>query len=63
MFIMVAIGVLAATMFCVTFGGDLLQLVPLSAAQWGIVFALSLIIIPINFLRLLLVKNKIKLGN
>ncbi len=57
MFIMVAIGVLAANMFCVTFGGSLLQLVPLSATQWAVIFAMSLLIIPINFLRLLLWKK------
>lgn len=54
MFIMVAIGVVAATMFCVSFGGSLLQLSPLSPIQWLIVFGLSLLIIPINFVRLAL---------
>lgn len=54
MFIMVAIGVVAATMFCVSFGGGLLQLAPLSPHQWLIVFGLSLLIIPINFVRLAL---------
>lgn len=52
MFIMVAIGVVAATIFCVTFGGSMLQLEPLSAQQWLIVFSLSLMIIPINFIRI-----------
>lgn len=54
MFIMVAIGVVATTMFCVTFGGSILQLSPLSPIQWVIVFALALLIIPINFVRLAL---------
>lgn len=52
MFIMVAIGVVAATMFCVSFGGNLLQLSPLSPVQWLIVFGLSILIIPMNFVRL-----------
>lgn len=56
MFIMVAVGVVAATVLCVTFGGTLLQLTPLNATQWGIVFMLSLIVIPINFIRLLFLR-------
>ncbi len=51
MFILVAVGVVSATIFCVTFGGSVLQLSPLTAIQWGIVFGLSLLIIPINFIR------------
>lgn len=56
MFIIVAVGVIAATVLCVTFGGAVLQLSPLTAPQWGIIFALSLLIIPINFIRLAFVR-------
>lgn len=53
MFIAVAIGVVLCTVLCVSFGGAVLQLSPLDAYQWLIVFALSLMIIPINFLRIM----------
>ena len=56
MFIMVAVGVISATVLCVTFGGAVLQLSPLTAPQWAIVFALSLMIIPINFVRLVFMR-------
>ncbi len=59
MFMVVAFGVVAATVFCVTFGGSVLQLSPLSPVQWLIVFGLSLLIIPINFVRLLLQRLRV----
>lgn len=49
MFIAVAFGVVSCTILCVTFGGSVLQLTPLDLSQWLIIFALSLLIIPINF--------------
>lgn len=51
MFILVAIGVIGCTIACVMFGGAVLQLAPLGWAQWAVIFALSLVIIPINFVR------------
>ena len=56
MFIVVALGVIIGTVACVTFGGAVLQLVPMTLTQWLVVFGLSLLIIPVNYLRHLLVK-------
>ncbi len=56
MFIAVAFGVIAATVLCVSFGGAVLQLTPLNMTQWLVVFGLSLLIIPINYVRLILVR-------
>lgn len=55
MFLAVAFGVVSCTVLCVSFGGAVLQLSPLDAYQWLIVFALSLMIVPINFIRLLFI--------
>ena len=52
MFILVACGVVACTVACVSFGGAFLQLAPLDITQWAIIFMMSLLIIPINFIRL-----------
>ena len=57
MFLTVAVGIVACTMFIVTFGGSVLQLSPLSAYQWLYVFGLSLLIIPINFIYRMFFKN------
>lgn len=58
MFIAVAFGVVGATVACVSFGGAVLQLVPMNIAQWAIVFGLSLVIIPINFIRMIVMNKK-----
>lgn len=51
MFLAVAFGVIACTVLCVSFGGAVLQLSPLDTYQWLIISCLSLLIIPINFVR------------
>ena len=51
MFVYVALGILAGTALCVTFGGTALQLTPLTYTQWMIVFGLAMLIVPINWLR------------
>ena len=56
MFVMLALGVIGSTILCVTFGGAILQLVPMSLHQWLVVGALSLMIIPINWLRKIFAK-------
>lgn len=53
MFLVVACGVVACTVLCVSFGGAVLQLSPLDVSQWLVVLCLSLLIIPINFVRLM----------
>ena len=58
MFMVVAFGVIAATVLCVSFGGAVLQVAPLNAHQWAIVFALSLLIIPVNFVRLMYMRAR-----
>lgn len=57
MFLTVAVGIVACTMFTVTFGGSVLQLAPLSFAQWSVLFGLSLLIIPINFVRYIITRK------
>lgn len=57
MFLAVAFGVISCTVLCVSFGGSVLQLAPLSLHQWLIVFLLSLLIIPINYIRIILFKK------
>ncbi len=53
MFLVVAFGVISCTVLCVSFGGAVLQLAPLNVYQWLTIFAMSLLIIPINFVRLM----------
>lgn len=53
MFLAVAFGVVACTVLCVSFGGAVLQLSPLDAYQWLVILCLSLLIIPINFIRVM----------
>lgn len=50
MFMLVALGIISGTVLSVYFGGNFLQLTPISLNQWAIVFGLSLIIIPINMI-------------
>ena len=52
MFIVVALGVIIGCIACVQFGGTILQLVPLTTPQWLLVFGLSLLIIPLNYIRI-----------
>ncbi len=58
MFILVAIGVVGATVLAVSFGGSVLQLVPLNLSQWMIVLGLACAIIPINFAYRLMERKK-----
>ena len=58
MFMVVALGIVVCTVLSVWFGGQFLQLVPLSLTQWLIVFGLSVLIIPINFIRYLALRRK-----
>lgn len=52
MFIYVALGIVAGTIACVSFGGNALQLAPLTLTQWVIVAGLALLIVPFNWLRI-----------
>ena len=58
MFMLVAFGVVSCTVLSVSFGGSVLQLSPLNLQQWLIIFALSLLIIPINFIFRIAQKRK-----
>lgn len=58
MFLTVAFSVIACTVLCVSFGGAVLQLSPLDASQWLVILCLSLLIIPINFVRVVFVQAK-----
>lgn len=56
MFVLVAFGVIASTVACVMFGGEVLQLAPLDWSQWAIIFAMALMIIPLNAIRKMLTR-------
>lgn len=60
MFVIVALGVIAGTMLCVSFGGSILQLSPLNLHQWLVVFGLSLLIVPVNFIRIYFCRKRKK---
>ena len=51
MFIVIALCIIIGTVAMVTFGGDMLQVVPLSYKQWFVVFGLGFLIIPMDMLR------------
>ena len=57
MFMLVAVGVVGTTILCVSCGGAILQLAPLNITQWLIIFAMALLIIPINFVRMAINKD------
>lgn len=48
MFVFVALGIVGATILAVTFGGAILQLLPLTMAQWACIFGMAMIVLPIN---------------
>ena len=50
MFMIITALVFVGVYLCVTFGGNILNLYPLSAHQWAATIGLSLLIIPINFI-------------
>lgn len=50
MFIIVAVGIVLSTVFVVRFGGEVLQLAPLTAIEWLYIFLIALLIVPINYL-------------
>ena len=47
----VAIGIILGTILTTQFGGAVLQLHPLDLSQWLVIFGVSVLIIPFNFLR------------
>ncbi len=50
MFICIALLVFVGTFACVTFGGNLLQMTPMSITQWLAVIGISILIVPINMI-------------
>lgn len=50
-FVIVAIGIILGTILTTQFGGAVLQLHPLDLSQWLVIFGVSVLIIPFNFLR------------
>ncbi len=57
MFIYIAVAVIAGAVLCVEFGGAALQTAPLSATQWGIVFGLAALILPMDLIRKFLMRK------
>lgn len=51
MFLYVAVGVVGATVLMVSFGGAAMGVAPLGLLQWGIVFGLGIMVLPLDMLR------------
>ncbi len=51
MFLMIAFGIIIGTVCIVNFGGSLFQVVPLSYEQWGVLFGLAFLVIPLDLIR------------
>lgn len=51
MFVEIFIYVLLGTIFAVTFGGKIMQCVPLNLVQWGVILGLSFLIVPLDLIR------------
>lgn len=51
MFLYVAVGVIGAAVLLVSFGGAAMGVAPLGPLQWGIVFGLGIMVLPLDMLR------------
>lgn len=51
MFLYVAVGVVCGTVLLVSFGGAAMGVAPLGLLQWGIVFGLGIMVLPLDMLR------------
>ena len=58
LFVEIAIGIFAGVILACTFIGQFISLCPLTLTQWLSVFALSLIVIPIDLIRKLIMIKK-----
>jgi len=51
LFLIVALTIFVGTVAIVSLGGDLFQVVPMSHRQWGVIFVLAFLVIPIDLIR------------
>lgn len=58
LFIEIAIGIFVGLYLLVTFGGSYLNTVPLNVVQWLSILGLSLLIIPIDMIRKIIIKKR-----
>lgn len=57
MFLIIALLIILGTVGIVNFGGTLFQVVPLSFEQWGVVFGVAFLVIPMDLIRKFLAKR------
>ncbi|MDE5615325.1 MAG: cation-transporting P-type ATPase [Alphaproteobacteria bacterium] len=58
MFLYVAVGVISGAVLLVSFGGAAVGVAPLGALQWGIVFGLGMMVLPLDMLRKRLLRRR-----
>ena len=57
LFLIVALIITIGTFCIVNFGGELFQVAPLSFEQWAVVFGLAFLVIPMDMIRKLIIKD------
>ncbi|MBO7644818.1 MAG: cation-transporting P-type ATPase [Alphaproteobacteria bacterium] len=57
LFLLITFLIISGTLIIVSFGGDLFQVTPLTYKQWIVIFGLSILIIPIDLTRKILMKK------
>ena len=57
MFLIIALIIVFGTFAVVNFGGELFQVVPLSFEQWGVIFGLAALVIPMDLIRKFVIKR------
>ena len=57
LFVEIAIGIFAMTILLCNFAGNLIKVMPLDLAHWMIVIAIAFLVIPVDIVRKLIVKN------
>lgn len=58
LFIEIAFAIFAMTVLIGQFGGSLVHCSPLTVTQWIMIFAISLVVVPVDLLRKVIIKNK-----
>lgn len=60
MFVKIAITIFAGIILLCQFGGEMLHCVPLNLTQWMVIFALSLLVVPVDLIRKKIMNGGIK---
>lgn len=58
LFAKIAVGIIVGTILVVQFGGALIHTTALTVGQWGIIFALALVVIPVDFIRKTIMRKR-----